>query len=89
MIRYRPFENRDPPGLAEIWRTQRPIRGRMQAVTPQLLEKHVLAKPWFDRQGLIECAVLDVFDQRPGVDGSVVHHDIKLAEAKLNEAISG
>ena len=53
MIRYRPFENRDPPALAEIWRTQRPIRGRMQAVTPQILEQHVLAKPWFDRQGLI------------------------------------
>ena len=53
MIRYRPFENRDPPGLAEIWRTQRPIRGRIQAVTPQTIEEHVLAKPWFDRHGLI------------------------------------
>jgi GNAT superfamily N-acetyltransferase len=53
LIRYRPFENRDPPGLTEIWRTQRPIRGRIQAVTPQLLEEHVLAKPWFDRHGLI------------------------------------
>jgi GNAT superfamily N-acetyltransferase len=53
LIRYRSFENRDPPGLAEIWRTQRPIRGRIQAVTPQLLEEHVLAKPWFDRHGLI------------------------------------
>jgi GNAT superfamily N-acetyltransferase len=53
LIRYRPFENWDPPGLAEIWRTQRPIHGRMQAVTPQLLERHVLAKPWFDRHGLI------------------------------------
>jgi hypothetical protein len=53
LIRYRPFENRDPPGLAEIWRTQRPIRGRIQSVTSQLLEEHVFAKPWFDRQGLI------------------------------------
>jgi GNAT superfamily N-acetyltransferase len=53
LIRYRPFENRDPPGLAEIWRTQRPIRGRIQAVTPQTIEEHVLAKPWFDRHGLI------------------------------------
>lgn len=25
----------------------------MQAVTPQLLEEHVFAKPWFDRHGLI------------------------------------
>jgi GNAT superfamily N-acetyltransferase len=53
LIRYRPFENRDPPGLAEIWRTQRPIHGRVQSVTPQLIEEHVLAKPWFDRHGLI------------------------------------
>jgi GNAT superfamily N-acetyltransferase len=53
LIRYRPFENRDPPGLAEIWRTQRPIRGRIQAITPQTIEEHVLAKPWFDRNGLI------------------------------------
>jgi len=53
LIRYRPFENWDPPGLAEIWRTQRPIRGRIQAVTPQTIEEHVLAKPWFDRHGLI------------------------------------
>ena len=53
MIRYRCFDNRDPPALAEIWRTQRPIRGRIQSVTPQLIEEHVLAKPWFDRKGLL------------------------------------
>jgi len=53
LICYRPFENWDPPGLAEVWRTQRPIRGRIQAVTPQTIEEHVLAKPWFDRRGLI------------------------------------
>ena len=53
MIRYRSFENWDPPALAEIWRTQPPLKGRVQAVTPPLLEKHVLAKPWFDRHGLI------------------------------------
>jgi hypothetical protein len=49
LIRYRSFENWDPPALAEIWRTQPPLRGRMQAVTPPLLEQHVLAKPWFER----------------------------------------
>jgi GNAT superfamily N-acetyltransferase len=53
LIRYRPFENWDPPALAEIWRTQPPLKGRMQAVTPPLLEQYVLAKPWFDRHGLI------------------------------------
>jgi GNAT superfamily N-acetyltransferase len=53
LIRYRPFDNRDPPGLADIWRSQRPIRGRIQSLTPQTIEEHVLAKPWFDRHGLV------------------------------------
>ena len=53
MIRYRPFQNWDPPALAEIWRTQTSLRGRLQAITPPLLEKHIFAKPWFDRLGLI------------------------------------
>jgi GNAT superfamily N-acetyltransferase len=53
LIRYRSFENWDPPALAEIWRTQPPLRGRMQAVTPFLLEKFIFSKPWFDRHGLI------------------------------------
>jgi GNAT superfamily N-acetyltransferase len=53
LIRYRPFQNWDPPALAEIWRTQAPLRGRVQSVTPQLLEQHVFSKPWFERQGLI------------------------------------
>ncbi|HEX5102786.1 MAG TPA: GNAT family N-acetyltransferase [Pirellulaceae bacterium] len=53
MIRYRPFQNWDPPALAEIWRTQPPLPGRVQAVTPPLLEKLVFAKPWFDHNGLI------------------------------------
>jgi GNAT superfamily N-acetyltransferase len=53
LIRFRPFQNWDPPALAEIWRTQPPLRGRLQALTPPLLEKHIFAKPWFDRHGLI------------------------------------
>jgi len=53
LIRYRPFQNWDPPALAEIWRSQPPVRGRMQAVTPALLEELVFARPYFDRQGLI------------------------------------
>ena len=53
LIRYRPFQNWDPPALAEIWRAQLPLRGRVQAVTPPLLEKFIFGKPWFDRQGLI------------------------------------
>lgn len=52
-MRYRPFQNWDPPALAEIWRSQPPIRGRMQGLTPALLEELILARPYFDRQGLI------------------------------------
>lgn len=53
MIRYRAFQNWDPPALAEIWRSQPPLRGRMQPVTPAMLEDLVLSKPYFDRHGLI------------------------------------
>lgn len=53
MIRYRPFQNWDPPALAEIWRSQPPLRGRMQGMTPALLEELVFSRPYFDRQGLI------------------------------------
>jgi GNAT superfamily N-acetyltransferase len=53
LIRYRSFQNWDPPALAEIWRSQPPIRGRLQAITPALLEELVFAKPYFDRHGLI------------------------------------
>ncbi len=53
MIHYRPFQNWDPPALAEVWRSQPPLRGRLQSITPALLEELVFAKPYFDRQGLI------------------------------------
>lgn len=53
MIHYRPFRNTDPPELCEIWRSQPPLRGRMQPMVPELLEHHVLAKSFFDRRGLI------------------------------------
>ena len=53
MIRYRAFQNWDPPALAEIWRSQTPLRGRMQPVTAAMLEDLVLSKPYFDRHGLI------------------------------------
>ena len=53
MIHYRSFLNWDPPAIAEIWRTQPPLRGRLQAITPTLLEELVFAKPYFDRHGFI------------------------------------
>jgi ribosomal protein S18 acetylase RimI-like enzyme len=52
-IRYRAFRNTDPPALAEIWRQQPPAHGRMQPMSPALLEQFIFAKPYFDRQGLI------------------------------------
>lgn len=53
LIRYRPFQNWDPPALAEIWRSQPPLRGRMQGITPAMLEELVFARPFFEREGLI------------------------------------
>ena len=53
MISYRPFRNSDPPGLAEIWRTQPPERGLVQPMSAALIETHVLAKPYFERESLI------------------------------------
>jgi GNAT superfamily N-acetyltransferase len=53
MIRYRPFLNCDPPGISEVWCAQPPQRGLMQPMTPAVLDQLVLAKPYFDRNGLI------------------------------------
>ena len=53
MIRYRPFLNCDPPAISEIWCAQPPQRGLMQPMTPAVLDQLVLAKPYFDRDGLI------------------------------------
>ena len=53
MISYRTFRNCDPPALAEIWRDRDRERGRMQPMSAALLEQYVLAKPYFDREGLI------------------------------------
>ncbi len=52
-IRYRPFRNNDPPGLVRIWNESLAARGAafLHGTTP--LEHYVLAKPYFDRAGLI------------------------------------
>jgi GNAT superfamily N-acetyltransferase len=52
-LNYRPFRNGDPPALAEIWRSQPPERGLMQPMSADLFEQMLLAKPYFDNQGLI------------------------------------
>jgi ribosomal protein S18 acetylase RimI-like enzyme len=53
LIRYRSFRNSDPPAIADIWRTHPPSRGLMQPMSASLLDSLVLAKPYFDRHGLI------------------------------------
>ena len=53
MIRYRAFRNSDPPAIAAIWRSQPPSRNLLQPMSPAVFEQHVLAKPFFDRHGLI------------------------------------
>lgn len=55
MIVYRAFRNTDPPRLAELWRNQT-RRGLMQPMTMAALDRYVLSKPTFDREGLIVAA---------------------------------
>lgn len=56
LIEYRAFRNIDPPQLAEVWRSQNASRGLMQPMSVSLLERYVLSKPTFDRDGLIVAA---------------------------------
>lgn len=53
MISYRPFRNTDPPKLAEVWRSQPPLRRRAQGINVECLERYVFSKPYFDREGLV------------------------------------
>jgi ribosomal protein S18 acetylase RimI-like enzyme len=53
LIGYRTFRNGDIPRLAELWRTRSGLRGYVQPMTTTLLERHVMAKPYFDAAGLI------------------------------------
>jgi GNAT superfamily N-acetyltransferase len=61
VICYRPFLNSDPPLLATVWKGCTGRRGLAQPMTAQMLEQFVLAKPYFDREGLI----LALDDARP------------------------
>jgi GNAT superfamily N-acetyltransferase len=53
VYQFRPFRNSDPPHLAAIWRSQPPLRGILQPVSPPLLELGVFSKVHFDPAGLI------------------------------------
>ena len=53
MIHFRPFRNTDPAGLCEVWRASALGRGFAQPLSVELLERLVLSKPYFEREGLI------------------------------------
>lgn len=53
MISYRSFRNHDTPQLIEVWRSQPRARGLAQPVSVELFEQLVLAKPYFENEGLI------------------------------------
>jgi len=53
VIEYRAFRNSDPPALVDVWRSLGRMRGLVQPMSLSLLEQSVLAKPYFDRQGLV------------------------------------
>lgn len=53
MTSIRAFRNSDPPAIAEIWRSQPQQRGLAQPMSPAILERCVLAKPYFDRRGFL------------------------------------
>src|SRR5688572_13721055 len=53
MVRYRRFSNFDPPALLQVWNEALTGRGAARLPTTTPLECHVLAKPYFDPNGLI------------------------------------
>jgi GNAT superfamily N-acetyltransferase len=53
LFSYRSFRNHDTPQLVEVWRSQPPARGLAQPASVGLFEQIVLAKPYFDNNGLI------------------------------------
>lgn len=53
MIRYRRFSNFDPPALLQVWNEALTGRGAARLPTTTPFECHVLAKPYFDPEGLI------------------------------------
>jgi len=53
LIVYRSFRNSDAPLLIDVWRSQPRQRGLAQPASVELFEQVVLAKPYFENQGLI------------------------------------
>ena len=53
MVLYRSFRNDDPPGLAAVWNEAFTGRGEVRLRHSSPFEGYLLAKPYFDRAGLI------------------------------------
>jgi GNAT superfamily N-acetyltransferase len=53
VIDYRPFRNTDSPALVELWRRAAASRPLVQPLSLALFEQLVLARPFFDRLGLV------------------------------------
>jgi ribosomal protein S18 acetylase RimI-like enzyme len=53
VVQYRSFRNTDPPALVEIWNESFQGRGSARIRHASVFERHVLAKPYFDAEGLI------------------------------------
>jgi ribosomal protein S18 acetylase RimI-like enzyme len=53
VVQYRSFRNTDPPAIVDIWNESFTGRGAAKLRHASVLERHVLAKPYFDADGLI------------------------------------
>jgi ribosomal protein S18 acetylase RimI-like enzyme len=53
LIEFRPFRNQDAPLVVDVWRSQAAQRGLAQPMSVAMFDEIVLAKPFFDREGLI------------------------------------
>ena len=53
MLTYRTFRNTDPPVLTDIWQSAAGQSGRVSSVSPDLLERFVFSKLYFEYEGLI------------------------------------
>lgn len=52
VVEYRTFRNDDPPRLAALWNEVFTGRGAVRLRTASPLERYVLSKPYFDRNGM-------------------------------------
>lgn len=53
MIQIRPFLNSDPPGIIAVWNAQHEAKHLARQMKVSTLEHFVLAKPYFDREGML------------------------------------